>query len=127
MKTMKQVVVPLLMSTFLALNVMAETPKNATPKITVQTQTNAATAKLERSLARNLTYPEILRENSLNCVVMIRFTVNDDKRLSRLEVFSGNDRLNADIARQLVGKKLNVSPDQLAETHLVRLHFQLTD
>ena len=115
------------MSALIAVSTFAETPETNIPKVTVQAQSNAAINRLERSLARNLTYPEILRENSTNCVVMIRFTVNDDKRLSRLEVFSGNDRLNADIARQLVGKKLNVSPDQLAETHLVRLHFQLTD
>jgi hypothetical protein len=124
---MKQVVVPLLLSALIAVSSYAETPEKVAPKATVAVQATSATARLERSLARNLTYPDILRENSLNCVVMIRFTVNDDKRLSRLEVFSGNDRLNADIARQLVGKKLNVTPDQLAETHLVRLHFQLTD
>jgi hypothetical protein len=124
---MKQFVVPLLMSAFFAVNSYADTPTPNNPKITVEAQTNTATSRLERSLASYLTYPEILRERSLNCVVMIRFTVNDDKRLSRLEVFSGNDRLNTDITRQLVGKKLNVSPDQLAETHLVRLHFQLTD
>ncbi len=109
------------MSTF------AETPEKIAPKATLAIRSTLANAKLERSLARNLTCPDILRESGTNCIVMIRFTVNDDKRLSRLEVFSGNDRLNADIARQLVGKKLNVSLDQLAETHLVRLHFQLTD
>lgn len=124
---MKQVVVPLLMSVLFAANSYAETPEKTVSTATVNVQTNAAIIRLERSLARNLTYPDILRENGTNCVVMIRFTVNDDKRLARLEVFSGNDRLNADIARQLVGKKLNVTPDQLAETHLVRLHFQLTD
>ncbi len=115
------------MSVLFAANSYAETPEKTVSTATVNVQTNAAIIRLERSLARNLTYPDILRENGTNCVVMIRFTVNDDKRLARLEVFSGNDRLNADIARQLVGKKLNVTPDQLAETHLVRLHFQLTD
>lgn len=124
---MKQLVVPLLMSALIAVSSYAETPEKAASKISVKANSNVAIARLERSLARNLTYPDILRENSPNCVVMIRFTVNDDKRLSRLEVFSGNDRLNADIARQLVGKKLKVSQNQLAETHLVRLHFQLTD
>lgn len=123
---MKQVVVPLLMM-LIAVSAYAETPEKNAPKATASVWAMSATAKLERSLARNLTYPDILRGNSTNCVVVIRFTINDDKRLSRLEVFSGNDRLNADITRQLVGKKLNVTPDQLAETHLVRLHFQLTN
>lgn len=71
-----------------------------------------------------LTYPEILRKGNHAGIVVIQFRVDEENRVTKLQVHSGNDELNADLIRQLIGRKLYLTESTPFDTHIVRLHFQ---
>lgn len=81
----------------------------------------------ERQLLSHIKYPEVLQQGNHEGVVVVRFRVDEESRLAKLEVFTNNQELNQDLTRQLTGKKVLVTDGYVPETHTVRLRFRLTD
>ncbi|GAA4413826.1 hypothetical protein GCM10023187_42570 [Nibrella viscosa] len=79
----------------------------------------------EEQLVAYLTRPEVLKEKNLGGIVVIQFQVNADSQMDQLRVFSADERLNASLIRQLLGKKLNLTNNEYRKTYTVRLHFQV--
>ena len=71
-----------------------------------------------------LTYPELLKKSSTEGIVVIQFQVDEDNRLGKLQVHSGNEELNADLTRQLIGRRVYLTDSTPFDIHTVRLHFQ---
>ena len=71
-----------------------------------------------------LTYPEIFKKGNQGGIVVIQFRVDEENRVAKLQVHSGNAALNADLIRQLTGRKLYLTESTPFDTHTVRLHFQ---
>lgn len=81
-------------------------------------------ANLGQQLSSYITYPISLPKNPNGSIVMVQFKVGPNNRLRQLTVLTPDEKLNADLIRQLTGRKLamtNADPD---EVHTVRIHFQ---
>lgn len=94
--------------------------------------TSPRTGKLKARQARSLgeqvnaylAYPELLKKRNAEGIVVIQFRVDEENRLGKLQVYSGNEELNADLTRQLTGRKIYLADSTPFDTHTVRLHFQ---
>lgn len=84
----------------------------------------AAPADLSRQLSTYITYPASLPKTPNGSIVMIQFKVGADNRLRQLAVLSPDARLNADLVRQLTGRKLALANADPEAVHTIRVHFQ---
>lgn len=87
-------------------------------------------ARISRSISEQvsafLSFPESLAQESKRAagIVVIQFQIDEENRLGKLQVHSGNDRLNADLIQQLTGRKLHITDFSPFDTYTLRLHFQ---
>ncbi len=84
----------------------------------------ATQVDMSRQLATYITYPASLPRSANGAIVMVQFKVGEDNRLRKLAVLSPDDKLNADLVRQLTGRKVAVSSPDPDKVHTVRIHFQ---
>ncbi len=94
----------------------------ATP--TSPRKTKSPKATIEKQLANYIAYPDALKSIQQPGVVVIQFRINTDSELCQLAVFSQNEELDANLIKQLTGKKLAGYGNNTGELHTVRLRFQ---
>lgn len=99
------------------------TQAHATPTSPRKTKSPRVAATVEKQLANYISYPDVLRPTQRAGVVVIQFRVNADNELCQLTVFSQNEEINNNLAKQLTGKKLIGYGSDAAELHTVRLRF----
>lgn len=56
---------------------------------------------------------------------MIQYQINDNKRISNVQVLTANKQLNQELARQLTGIKVNTSEADPDQVRTARLRFQI--
>ncbi|WP_128546078.1 energy transducer TonB [Larkinella soli] len=101
----------------LAMSLRASNPKKITLKQT-----------LEQQIASYISYPEVLLQAESEGVVVIRFRIDANNRLTDLQVYDGEDgKLNATLIKQLNGKKVFLTEPNHVEKqeYQARLHFRL--
>lgn len=81
-------------------------------------------ANLGQQLSSYITYPTSLPKNPNGSIVMVQFKVGTNNRLRQLAVLTPDEKLNADLIRQLTGRKLAMTNTDPEQVHTVRIHFQ---
>ena len=81
-------------------------------------------ANLEQQLASQLTYPDALREGKGSSVVVVQFRLADGNSMLNPTVYTTNEKLKADLTRQLLRARLTVNETTPGEVHTARLHFK---
>ena len=103
-------------SLFFLVVLIYETSATTRPILTPRTS-------FSQQLVNYLSFPRALRKTTQNVSVIVCFRVGADNRVDSLKVFSQDQQLNADLARQLIGKKLKVPNAQQGHVHTLRLRF----
>ena len=82
---------------------------------------------LSRQVARYLTYPDVLQQADRAGVVVISFRIDTRQRMADIRVHSGNEALNAELIRQLLGKPIAGAGIDTQTRHTVRIRFTMND
>ncbi|CCH57265.1 hypothetical protein BN8_06675 [Fibrisoma limi BUZ 3] len=79
--------------------------------------------KLEKQLQSYLSYPDVLKKSQQGGIVIVRFRVNADHRITNLEVLTDNQALKTTLEEELAGKKILGNVAEPTQTYLARLRF----
>ena len=109
----------------LALIMLLSVGAFANPRLSNKSKAKATTATVEQQLSTQLSYPDALQGVLNNSVVMIQYQINDNKRISNVQVLTANKQLNQELARQLTGIKVNTSEADPDQVRTARLRFQI--
>ena len=109
----------------LALIMLLSVGAFANPRLSNKSKAKATTATVEQQLSTQLSYPDALQGVLNNSVVMIQYQINDNKRISNVQVLTANKQLNQELARQLTGIKVNTSEADPDQIRTARLRFQI--
>ncbi|RIV24027.1 hypothetical protein DYU11_13770 [Fibrisoma montanum] len=92
----------------------------------VHPQTSRHGQSLATQLTAGVQCPTALIESGRSGVIVVSFRIGADQRLTDLVVHTDNERINAELTRQLLGRKLTGQSGSRQQTHIVRFHFQLS-
>ncbi len=81
----------------------------------------------QEQIVAYISYPEVLLQANREGIVALSYQVNADNRVSQVQVHASDERLKADLIKQLTGKKLYGSQPDQQKTHTIRLRFRLVD
>ena len=82
-----------------------------------------ASLSLEQQLANQLTYPAALHGGK-GSIVVVQFRLTENSMVLTPIIFTDNEKLKADLTRQLLNAKLTTTETASGEVHTARLHFK---
>jgi hypothetical protein len=109
-----------------ALALLLSTGAFANPRLSNKSKAKApAVLTVEQQLSTQLSYPDALQGAVRNSVVMVQYKINDNNRVSDVQVLTANKQLNRELSRQLTGLKVNTTEADPNQVYTARLRFQV--